>query len=61
MTIMMQQNVPMCPKCSALMITRNQYNNLYFVCQDCNAVFKVIGKGQAEIELIVTDEGEEVT
>lgn len=61
MTIMMQQNVPMCPKCSALMITRHQYNNLYFVCQDCNTVLKVIGKGQAEIELIVTDEREGVT
>ncbi len=61
MTITMQQNVPICPRCSALMITRYQYNNLYFVCQDCKAIFKVIGKGQAEIELIVTDEREEAT
>jgi len=50
-----QQNVPMCPKCSALMSVRHQYDNLYFSCDCCKLILKVIDNGQAEIELIVTD------
>lgn len=58
MNYIIQQNVPMCPRCSALMSTRHQYDNLYFFCDDCKLILKVIDNGQAEIELIVTD-GEE--
>lgn len=55
MTLAMQQNVPMCPSCSALMFTRGQYGSLYFICGDCKSIFKVIGNGRADIEIIVTD------
>ena len=61
MNIVLQQNVPICPHCSALMVRRIQtedeknLNNLFFFCTDCKAIFKVVGKGKAEIELVVTD------
>lgn len=52
------QNVPMCPKCSALMAQRHQCNHTYYFCHDCLGIYKVIGTGKAEIELIVTDREE---
>ena len=59
MNYVIQQNVPTCPKCSALMFARHQYDNLYFSCGDCKLILKVIDNGQAEIELIVTDDMEQ--
>ena len=58
MILPFQQNVPMCPRCSALMFSRGQNGSLYYVCHDCKAIFKVIGTGKAEIELLATDEEE---
>ncbi len=49
------QHVPMCPKCSALLNRREQGGSHYFYCVDCKSIYKVIGVGEAEIELIVTD------
>lgn len=54
----LQQNVPICPECKALMLTRTQNGSLFFACVDCKAIFKVIGKGKADIELVVTDKSE---
>ena len=62
MNIILQQNVPACPHCSALMVCRIQredeayLNDIFFLCTDCKAIFKVVGRGKAENELIVTDE-----
>lgn len=53
--IVIQQNVPICPNCSAMMWKRYQGNHLYFICNDCKEIFKVIENGQAEIELLATN------
>lgn len=57
MNYIVQQNVPMCPHCSALM-TKVRGVEVFFRCNDCASKFQIVGIGQAEIELIVTD-GEE--
>ena len=43
--IVIQQNVPMCPVCSALMNVRHQKGHMYFFCSDCLSIYKVVGKG----------------
>lgn len=50
-----QHNIPICPKCSSLM--RKQYgeDDVHFICVDCKSRWKVIGTGQAEIEVVITD------
>jgi hypothetical protein len=58
--LIVQQDVPMCPKCKAMMWQRHQDKDLYYVCHDnISHVYKVTSIGQAEIELIVTDTKEE--
>ena len=49
------QNVPICPKCKAMMVKRHQHNEIYFFCVDCLSIYRVIENGQAELELEVTD------
>lgn len=56
--MIISQNVPMCPRCSALMAQRHQCGHLYYFCQDCMGIYKVVGTHKAEIELIVTDKEE---
>ena len=53
--IVIQQNVPMCPNCSALMWNMVYSNHVVYVCSDCNGIFPVIKNGQAENELLVSD------
>lgn len=53
------QTVPICPECQAFMFKRHQQNDVYYVCADCKKIYRVIGVGSAEIELIVTDERKE--
>lgn len=52
------QTVPICPECQALLFKRHQHNDVYYVCTDCMKIYKVIGVGQSEIELLVTDKEE---
>ena len=49
------QNVPMCPVCAALMRRRTHDEHVYFVCRDCNSIWAVALGGQAELEVIITD------
>ena len=57
MNFVIQQNIPICPNCSALMTRRyGKDKELYFVCPDCNAIYKFMENGQTDNELIVTDE-----
>ena len=53
------QTVPICPSCAAMMCKRYQCNEIFYFCIDCLKVYRVIGTGKAEIELIVSDEKEE--
>lgn len=53
------QHTPMCPECSALLNHRLQDLHSFYFCTDCGKIYKVIGAGKAEIELIVTDREEE--
>ena len=55
MVKILQQNVPMCPVCGALMKRRHYGEHTYFICADCKAIWKVLDGGQAEIELVITD------
>ena len=52
------QNVPICPKCSAGLLNRKQDNEIFYFCLDCMSIFQVIGTGKAENELIVTESRE---
>lgn len=56
MNYVISQNVPMCPKCSALM-SKFHGDHLYFRCNDCGSRFQVIDIGQAEIELVISEDG----
>ena len=53
--MVIQQNVPMCPNCSALMWNMIHENQIIYVCSDCNGIFPVVKNGQAEDELVVYD------
>jgi len=53
------QTVPICPECSAMMCKRQQKDDIFFFCVDCMKIYKVIGIGKAEIELLITDRKEE--
>ena len=56
MITIFQSNVPRCPKCSALMYSREQDGRRFMICADCLKVYEIINNGQAENELTVTDE-----
>lgn len=54
--IVIEQKVPTCPVCSALMWKRYQGKDLFFVCNDdISHIYKTIKIGQTENELLVTD------
>ena len=60
--IIIQQNVPMCPKCASMMWQRFQGKDLYYICHDnIEHIFKIESVGQTEIELIVSDKKEETS
>lgn len=56
MITILQSNIPRCPKCSAMMYRREQDEKLYMICADCLKVYEIIDCGQAEIELLITDD-----
>lgn len=41
------------------MFERLQYSSLFFVCNDCISVHKVVGDGISENEIVITDLKEE--
>lgn len=49
------QKVPSCPRCAAGMhLSHTQLGRIY-ICKDCNGIFRVLGVGQIENEIIVGD------
>lgn len=50
-----QNDVPRCPECSALMSDFVRHLHRYFMCHDCGALYVVVGIGKAENEIIVSD------
>ena len=60
MITILQSNVPRCPKCSALMYRREQDGRLFMICADCLKVYEVIDSGQAEIEVTISDNKEDI-
>ena len=55
MKSIIQMNVPRCPHCSALMYHVLRYGHLFYICANCLTTWQVIGTGQADIELEVSD------
>lgn len=53
--MIINQNVPICPKCKAGLSRAVQDKDVYYFCLDCMSIYKVIGTGKAENELIITD------
>ena len=56
-----QSNVPRCPYCSGYMFEllktdKNNKEHHYMVCYDCLSPFRVLSGGQAEVELLITDD-----
>jgi len=60
MITILQSNVPRCPKCSALMFQRIQDGKVYNVCNDCLTIYQIIDEGQAEIEILISDNKEDI-
>lgn len=48
---MVQDNVKMCPRCSGALRQILTYQDIVYVCNDCNTVIKVTGIGTSEREL----------
>lgn len=55
MPVVISQNVPECPKCAAAMHKRAQGEHIYYICTDCKSIWQVLGGGQSEVELMVSD------
>lgn len=55
MLLTIQQNVLICPKCSAAMHRRIYHEHIYYICADCKSIWKVIGNGKVDLEVMVTD------
>ena len=56
-----QSNVPRCPYCSGYLFPVTQKDKQdkehhYMICYDCASPFEVVSGGQAEIELVITDD-----
>lgn len=49
------QNVPICPKCKAAMHKRIYGYSKYMICADCKSIWQIVGNGQSEIELVISD------
>ncbi len=55
------QKVPSCPVCAAGMhkranmhLNHTQLGGIY-ICNDCNGIYRVLGVGQIENEIVVSD------
>lgn len=57
--MIISQNVPICPKCKAMMCQRHQRGELFYFCHDCLSIFQVMEIGQAEIELVIESHPQE--
>lgn len=55
MKSIIQMNVPRCPHCSALLYHETRDEKLFYICANCLTIWQVIGPGQAEIELEVSN------
>jgi len=60
MITILQSNVPRCPKCSALMFQRIQNDKFYHICNDCLSIYQTVDNGQAEIEIIISDNNDKI-
>lgn len=49
------QNVPICPECKAGMHLRHNMFGRIYICCSCNKIWRDIGVGQVENEVIITD------
>ena len=68
MKYIINQKVPSCPRCAAGMhMRKNMHLNHtplggIYICKDCNGIFRVLGVGQIENEIVVGDNmNDEVT
>lgn len=55
MKYFMQLTVPRCSECSSLMYLSPHGDIMYYVCNDCNKVYRVIGNGKLDGEICVSD------
>ena len=51
--MIINQNVPICPECKAMLFKRIQNHKTYYCCLDCMSIFALQGVGKSENELIV--------
>lgn len=55
MRTIMQSNIPRCPQCSSGMMLRYQDNHIFYYCEHCGILYKVLGKGQIDNEILISD------
>lgn len=53
MKYIINQKVPSCPMCAAGMHLSHTPLGRIYICKDCNGIFRVLGVGQIENEIIV--------
>lgn len=55
MKYIINQKVPSCPVCAAGMHLSHTPLGRIYICNDCNGIFRVLGVGQIENEVKVSD------
>jgi len=62
MRYVITHHTPICPVCKSGMYKIHQINGFYYICNDdpVNHIYKELGSGKAEIESIITDDGNDI-
>lgn len=55
MITIMQSHIPRCPECSSSMTSRVQDEHVYFYCEHCLKLYRIIGNGQIDNEILISD------
>lgn len=50
-----QMTVARCTECSSILMQTPRNGDMYYVCCDCNKIFKAIGRGQLDNEILLSD------
>lgn len=55
MVTVINQNVPICPKCASGMHKRYNMFGIVYICNDNNHIWRVVDRNKNDNEIVVTD------